>query len=335
MLILSVTFIPALADVILPSNLTVIEEEVFRGDKSLDMVIIPDNVTTIRSGAFAETAMQSITIPSSVTSISSDAFDDVSGPMLVLTSPDAFAVNYALSNNLDFRADTEFRALLIGQSDYGNGLGLEGPKKDIVKMQNMLTEYDVTVMTNLTSAEILDAIPAVFSGASKEDISLFYYTGHGDKSDGSLIGIDFAGMVTAAELRSALDAVPGRKIVIIDACASGALIGRSASDPASVFISAFTAKRFLLFSNLAAQQYFVMAASKGDEESYEASNGGIFTDAFVNSKNNGDENSDHIISFEESYHYTKETVNNFVSRYGKTQSVQVYPENCYWFGLFR
>ena len=334
----------AYADVILPDNLHSIGEEVFTGDVSIENVTIPEHVTSIGSRAFADTSLKSIFIPSSVTDIAVDSFENVTSPMLILPESGSSAVAYALRNNLDFRADTVFRALVVGQTDYPGSYRIDGPGKDVVKIQSVLDGYSVSTLTNLTAEEILNAVKTVFSKAKDEDISLFYYCGHGNRADGSLIGIDLTSYVTAADLRATLDSVPGRKIVIVDACYSGALIGRSTKisrskvseqDPATMFINAFTTKRPLLFATLAAQQYFVIASSKSDEESWEASYGGIFTDAFVKSKDFGDKNDDGVITLQEAYNYAKEIVLDVASSGGVTQSVQVYPENCYWFGLFR
>lgn len=260
--------------------------------------------------------------------------------MLIITEPGSDAVSYALNNNLDFNADTQHRALVIGQTDYPGNYKLEGPEKDIINIQNILDGYEITTMQNLTGREILDAIATAFVDASDEDISLFYYAGHGKPSNGAFIGIDMNSYVTASDLRTALDQVPGRKIVLVDACYSGTLIGRSSAkksetDPAALFIEDFTAKRSLRSSNLAAKRYFVIVPSKGSELSWEASYGGIFTEAFVNSRTNADTDNDGVITFEEAYLYTKETVTEVAGSGGKTQSVQAYPEDCYWFGLFR
>ena len=334
----------ALADGSLPENLLLIETEAFAGDTSLENVTIPEHVISIGPRAFAETALKSIIIPSSVTDIAVDSFENVTSPMLIMTEAGSSAVTYALGKNLDFRANTVCRALVIGQTDYPGSYKIDGPGKDIVKIQSVLDGYNISVLTNLTAEGMLDAIRSAFSEAKDEDISLFYYCGHGNATDGSLLGIDLTSYVTATDLRITLDSVPGRKIIIVDACYSGSLIGRSAmksndvasaSDPAALFLNAFTTKRLRQFSTLAAQQYFVMVSSKSDEESWEASYGGIFTDAFVKRKDYGDENDDGVVTLQEAYNYTEETVMNVAISGGVMQSVQVYPENCYWFGLFR
>ena len=330
--------LPVFADVLLPENLEIVEEEAFRGDVSIKDIVIPENVSTICNYAFAETSLNSITVPASVTSIASDAFEGINTPMLIISSPNSEAVTFALNNNLDFNANSVKRALVIGQVDYPDEFRIEGPGKDIIKICDALNEYEITTGKNLTAKEMIDGISNTFEDAKEEDISLFYYSGHGRESDGALIGIDINSYVTASDLRSAMDKIPGRKIVLVDSCYSGKLIGRSSTksnktDPAVLFLNSFIEKR--RSPGLNTSHYFVIVSSEGDEESWEASYGGLFTDAFVKSKTFADENLDSVVSFEEAYQYTKEMVYHTAMSGGETQSVQVYPENCFWFGLFR
>lgn len=344
----------------LPERLTIIEEEAFAGDANIKSLELSSNVKEIRPRAFANTQLLSIFLPESLTYIASDAFQGVSTPLLIETVPGSAAVSFALSHQIDFRANTDFRALLIGQSDYPEPHQLSGPEKDLSAMSNVWAgEYELTVRENLSVHEMLSAISSTFADASSEDISLFYYSGHGLSSadpemNGALIGVDYASYLTASQLREALDAVPGRKIVLIDACYSGAFIGKgggetqittnstdnedillSIEDPAASFVQAFADPPRMLLRSLAAQQYFVLAASTSKEKSYESADGGVFTQAFSKSRMEADSNGDGVVSFLECYKYTAKKVSNIVATGGLKQSVQVYPDNCYWFGIFR
>ena len=332
------------AESILPDNLLEIESEAFYGDSALERVVIPNNVSIIGERAFANSAIKEIVVPATVSDIATDAFDNVSTPVLLITTPNAYAVTYALNNELDFDADTEYRALIIGQTDYPDPKQLIGPGKDTIKMQDFLEKcgYQITTETNINADEMRTAILSAFADAGSEDISLLYYSGHGNQANGALVGIDMASQMSPTQLRNALDSIPGRKIVVVDACYSGALIGRSAAgdveeatDPAGMFIDAFMRRRALLFSTLATQQYFVIVSSRGVEQSWEASYGGIFTDAFIRSRTYSDADTDGVITLNEAYLYTKQEVQNIAAANGKTQTVQVYPDNCSWFGLFR
>ncbi len=344
------------ADYLLPSDLTEIGASAFEGNIAVDSIVIPDNVESIGSRAFAKTELYHITIPPSVTSISTDAFEDITTPLLITADPRTAAVLFALKNDLDFRADTVCRALLIGQSEYPSGHKLSGPAIDMETMSDLLSaDYDITVRENLSPDEILNAVTECFGDATNEDISLFYYSGHGFQSsdpnmNGALIGIDYASYVTASELRNALDSIPGRKIVLVDACYSGGLIEEStdeangagtagkkkttAEDPAAAIIRAFSVPRRMFRASLAAQQYFVMASSKSNEMSWER-NGGVFTNCFAQSRSNADTNADAVISFREAFEYTARQVQTVVASGGLIQTVQTYPDDCFWFGMFR
>ena len=174
--------------------------------------------------------------------------------------------------------------------------------------------------------------------------------------NGALIGIDFNSYVTGAQLRGALDAVPGRKIVLIDACYSAALFDeeseggivasgldgdawancvQAGADPAGDFIRSFTASSPVTAAMIAPERYYILASSAGEEKSWEASYGGVFTNSFAESKSMGDSNSDGVVTFEEVYSYTSAAVKRIVENEGLVQTVQVYPENCSWFGIFR
>ena len=361
----------------LPSSLTVVEEEAFAGDTSISDLKLPEGTQEIGARAFADTQLYTIGVPESVINIAEDAFEGVTTPLLMETAAGSIAVSFALANNVDFRAETDCRALLIGQTAYPSPNELEGPAKDVVKVKNLLSgSYKVTVRENLSASEILSAISETFSAATPEDISLFYYGGHGLSSsnssrNGSLVGIDFSTYVTAGQLRNALDTIPGRKIVIIDACYSGGLIGRKAElsatsesaaaeedgaaaevtevagnpavevaesaveAPAVSFMNSFTSGKLRSRGNLAAQPYFVLVSSTGTEQSWEASSGGVFTYAFAQSASKADSNGDGVVTLQECYEYTAARVSSIVGTNDLVQSVQVYPEGCGWFGMFR
>lgn len=326
----------------LPEGLTVIEEAAFAGDTSLSTVVLPEGIREIGSRAFAESSVSEINIPGSVECIAPDAFAGITAPLLIQTAPDSYGVSYALANQLDFRADTVCRALVIGQGDYPSNKALRTPTTDAAAMEAMLSDnYRVTREVNLTADQILSAVSQTFAEAKDSDLSLFYYAGHGAGAGdsfeaGSLIGIDLEDAVSPAQLRAALDGVKGRKIVVVDACYSGNFIARgTAESPAASFIRAFLAGDDVHASSLAAQQYYVFAASAVDELSWESTKGGVFTSAFLESRTLADRNGDGVVTVQECYEYTSSRVLSILAQASLIQNVQVYPENCNWFGLFR
>lgn len=82
------------ATLTLPANLKTIEAEAFSGDESLDVVVLPNGVTSIGSMAFADSGLTAINLPDSLTYIADDAFD---GPEYVRMTANegTYAYNWA------------------------------------------------------------------------------------------------------------------------------------------------------------------------------------------------------------------------------------------------
>lgn len=125
---------------------------------------------------------------------------------------------------------TKFRALVIGETAYTTKLN--GPDNDMHFMNAMLSgltnRYDVCAQQNATLNEIVDLVDVAFDGATDEDVSLFYYSGHGvtgagEYYSGALQTVDYQ-YLTTADLAELLSHVPGRIVVILDSCGSGAAI---------------------------------------------------------------------------------------------------------------
>ena len=317
------------AEIVIPAGVLEIGEEAFAGDTSITEVVIPDGVLEIGDRAFSCCSnLGCLTISSSVDSLGEDFVDGSAEDLLIRTVPASAACRYAQNNLIDYQANTRYRALLIGQT-YPDipVLKLNGPENDVAAVDQCLSGFDNTpyqtrVCTNLTADEMLDAIADTFESATAEDVSLFYYSGHGVFSDdtsqqGALLGTDNQDCITASLLRSALDRIPGRKIVIIDACYSGSMIAyhmqanalspdiafpqrknissdadpvvnvseynnQSAESFADSFISAFSEKKR---RSLAGDSYFVLTSAAEDEECFEDRNGdrimGLFTSSLV------------------------------------------------------
>ena len=248
----------------LPNGLIEIKANAFENCTSITEVVCPDGLQLISGTAFAGcTQLAAITIPASVSEIGANAFGDSAYPLLIRTSAGSAAMQYAIDNDLDYQADTTYRALLIGQCNYQSAAVLNGTLNDVQSMKNVLsdyagTSYAISACTDLTAAQITQNISDAFAQAQPQDVSLVFYAGHGVQG-GSLYGID-GNTVTPAALRECMDEIPGRKILIVDACYSGALIGRSDSEAdmqefTSAFLSVFatTARG----TTLAADEYYV------------------------------------------------------------------------------
>ena len=68
--------VPSMADrVVLPSDITEIDDEAFFGDQSLTELELPEGLLRIGSKAFAETSLRSVTLPRSLQYFAEDSFD--------------------------------------------------------------------------------------------------------------------------------------------------------------------------------------------------------------------------------------------------------------------
>ena len=126
--------------------------------------------------------------------------------------------------------ETVYRALLVCNNYPGTSLALPGTENDVAGMKAMLsrmsaTPYRITTKSNLSAEGIASAITSAFSSATANDVSLFYFAGHGANAvgtsyHGALVGTGTT-YLSVARLKTVLDQIPGKKIIIIDSCHSG------------------------------------------------------------------------------------------------------------------
>ena len=216
------------------------------------------------------------------------------------------------------KSEPMYRALLIGNNAYTDS-PLHGCINDMNAMSKLLLSFSngftCTTKPNQTKSGMLSAISSVFAGATEDDVSLFYYAGHGAYDSGNtylgaLCGVDDT-YLTSSELATALSKVPGRVIVILDSCFSGAMINRDAGGDLSdaetynqgteddlaameafnqSMIDAFTAQDTTLplsddavfdIGELAKSKFVVFTGASKTQTSGETSGQGLFTTAFV------------------------------------------------------
>ena len=192
-------------------------------------------------------------------------------------------------------AQPRYRALLIGNTYTNDPIAnLAGPDTDVYSMQTVLnsmtgTPFDIQMALNVSASAIPSYFSIAFAGAQPSDVSLFYYSGHGLQG-GALLGTGGT-QLPVNTLRTALQRIPGTKIVILDCCYSGASINRSApAEPTRSDLSAFnsaiisglkTTTRSSV--NLADQGFIVLTSCRKDQTSQSLNDGvagisfGIFT----------------------------------------------------------
>lgn len=261
-----------------------------------------------------------------------------------------------LSNVVSGMHDTTvFRAMTVGEGAYLDNDALNGTIPDSIQVANAFRHFrlngkgfaSVNQYSNLTKNQILGQISANFSSADSNDVSLFYFSGHGTVGGGIgyLYTVDRE-YISSFELRNALDRIPGTKYVIIDACNSGSFIGKSPTvqseslDPAAsadAFSSAFTAAFAGSSKRIDKPGYFVLTAAHSSELSWEYRiNGkpvGIFTyfllegigwshtGGYALGAMNADFNGNRIVTFTEAFNYAYAKVKTI----RPDQSIQIYP----------
>lgn len=356
------------ASIVLPESAGSIGARAFMNDVSITEIRIPESVTQIGEEAFAGcSGLRMLVVPGKETPLNENMFGSLDLTQITVVTPaSSLAWAFANEHGMSVKINTA-RALLIGQTHYESGI-LEGCDNDIEGMKGMLiqrhwAEEQITSKTDLDGHQFESAIRDAFAGAEENDISLFYYSGHGLNSNGddngSLCGIDYS-YIKPSELRRMLDAVKGTKVIIVDACRSGQLIGRggkaSSESFADAFISAFSLSARDAGAELAKNGYYVLTAVSKDQDSYSVaeyvdsgSEGfwkGLFTSYFIlgcgwdmetqtPTKLHADADQDQQISWNELYAYTREKVNEYIQKNNKTSEnymdpadVQVWPENC-------
>ena len=356
---------------VLPSSVTSLDSEAFSGNTALTQIKLQSGITSIGDRCFYGCEnLYKIVIPSTVTSIGTDCFTGCLDDFFIKTTPGSFAMKWARDNHVDFQANTKYRAVIIGQmyeGDEESYLG-EAPKHDAEAVEACLsglkgTPYEIHTYSDITASQILGAIDSVFGNAKDQDVSFFFYSGHGIGDDsteynGALCGINDT-YVKVGELRKKLDQIKGRKILVIDACHSGAFISTQsgsmtrakgvqsedgAASFANAFISAFSAQNRAVIDDF--NRYYIITAARAEESSYTASINdfeiSVFTYYFTvglgysvssltsDSKNYlADSNGSGAVSIHEAYQYVKSKTSN------AEQTVQVFPSNCNWMSIVR
>ena len=252
-------------------------------------------------------------------------------------------------------SNVTYRALLIGQTYRSTGYSTLVGDRDVSLLKAALKKgkgpkggkYKVTTKTDLSYSGIQSAIEETFANADADDVSLFYFSGHGDASSysfgaGALVTVEDFGTdwVDLLTLSLWLRCVPGKVIVFIDSCGSGAAIygsGRSSANAAAeaarfnqAVIDAFAAADMTIVNGDAENtgdfresKFCVLTSSGYREDSYvyrfKEGKYSLFTYyAARGCKGAADKNGDKYITLNELYKYIHKNE-------GSRQHVQLYP----------
>jgi tetratricopeptide (TPR) repeat protein len=215
-------------------------------------------------------------------------------------------------------------ALLIGVSEYGDGLSLlPGAVKDVEAMQRVLHHPEIggfdqiKTLLNIDPQAMQEAIETLFSGRAKEDLVLLFFSGHGIKDESGRLYL--ATRMTRKNQQGELvkaTAVPAsfvhdimsnsrskHQVVILDCCFSGAFAeGWLAKDDGSVDVK----------NQLGGEGRAVLTSSTSTQYSFEqqGSDLSVYTRYLVEGIETGaaDQTNDGVISVDELHEYAKKKV---------------------------
>ena len=269
------------------------------------------------------------------------------------TTPAEITVGTVIQN------EVVYRGLCVGVGDYilGSDNDLNAPPYDVDRIRQILQQCRFgpsnTIFSNIsylkdwqaTKSNILQSISSTFSGADSNDISYFYFSGHGALVENAsyICPADMTSFVDSAirvdELESALSAIPGIKVVFLDSCYSGGFIGK-AIDETTVSkekLESFNDEIINIFSGaeskglLTTNQYKVLTSCHyyqlcWEIEPEEGNPFGVFTMALCegcgySGNYSADTNMDTMVSLQEAYFYVKD----WVFSYKISQDIQIYP----------
>lgn len=295
-------------------------------------------------------------------------------PSLSISNSIIVEAGQTISVNIELLPEAKYRALCIGIDVYKNPaiINLKAPPFDVRRMQDIFenarfgnknTNF-ITINTLIgeqaTHSNIIDAINYTFSFANENDISYFYFSGHGWNGMGKSTILPYDSRlddesmdISVVELADILGKIPGIKVVIIDACYSGGFIGKGLfsekrdinrelqefnNNVLNAFSSQSALNSDLAKGTLATNGFKVIVSASGKQQCFETSSPhpldghpyGYFTAALCEGcgYNNSfifpspaDRNMDRKITLNEIYQYISLKLSHL------EQDAQIYPAN--------
>ena len=203
----------------------------------------------------------------------------------------------------------QYYAILVGEENYSGSNYLPGTLNDMKAMAGMLgglrSKYKIKKLPDATKDQILNAIASYANSGKSYDVLYFCYSGHGTSNymgayQGALYTVD-SKYIRTDELEAALSAFPGKVVVLLDSCFSGAAIYDKDAEAASgealdqfnqSVIDAFAGKTFFdeseeepvattRMGELAQSKYTVLTAARYDQTSSSVTSGGVSFGVFT------------------------------------------------------
>ncbi len=242
-----------------------------------------------------------------------------------------------------------YRALFVGVSKYDNYEGdidLKTPAPNTIKLQNLFVTFrfgkdktPVEKIVRLTDSQaskqgIKNAILETFKDAKEDDVSYFYYMGHGNVRLNTPVitpadykYTDFLSMITVHELKAWLDEIKGHKVILLETCHGGNFIERDARGFGLNFDELVIKEFSALSKSLNRPNYYVITSSAGSQLSWENTfwNFSYFCRPFIEGcEGKADLNEDGLVSISELYRYATDWIAK--QSLPKPQHPQIYPE---------
>ena len=221
-----------------------------------------------------------------------------------------------------------YRALVMSEHRYQDGRTRIGAINTAQGMADALTHngYSVKLLLDSGYDEMKAAVEETFGDAREGDVCLFYINCHGKAEDGvGYFELHDGARITGAGLEALLRDVPGRVVVLLDFCQSGALLrlGR--------WVSPLMNGRYLVLTSASEGQDSYRMGDGGDAS--EAGMATVFARAVCEGGgwdlmrdritfSRADANRNGEVTFEELRAYVSHRVKAILSGTGVTQSPQ-------------
>jgi len=231
-----------------------------------------------------------------------------------------------------------YRGFFVGITDYKSYqtvYDLMSPAKNTEKLEDLFNNakfgddeipFDSIVRLvdwNATKDNILNGILDTFAEADDNDVSYFYFMGHGSTLNSTpvILPTNFvisqpSSYLTVHELEATLSQIKGTKVVLLETCHAGNFIGKGLFDFNEAVINIFADQPVDLLNK---EPYQVLCSSAGDEYTWDSSCGSYFCRYFIYGCNglNADANADDKINLYEIYNHIRLIVHK--------QTAQIYP----------